>query len=196
MEQQRKQASVRSGRGQGEGGGKMAISPFRGRGLYDVHGEMNRLFDEMFGGLARRTGNRQGDETTAWSPSLDVLNEDGDVVVRAELPGVKPDDVDITLSRGVLTISGQRKAEDERRGQGYYVRERRYGSFRRSMVLPEDVDESKIHARFQDGVLEVRVEGAAAVQQPKKIQIEAASGEGPKDVQTNGEGSGNGSTGS
>ena len=174
----------------------MAISPFRGRGFYDVHGEMNRLFDEMFGGLARRTGNRREDETAAWSPALDVLHEEGDVIVRAELPGVRPEDVDITLSRGVLTISGQRKAEEERQGQGYYVRERRYGSFRRSMMLPEGVDESKIPARFKDGVLEVRVEGVAAVQEPKKIQIEAASGEGLVDVQPGDETSGNGNTGS
>src|SRR3712207_7539264 len=61
-----------------------------------------------------------------------------------------------------------------RSGSGYYVRERRYGSFRRSLPFPEDTDESNITARFQDGVLEVRVAGAAAVQEPKRIQIEGA----------------------
>ena len=168
----------------------MALSPFRGRGFYDVHGEMNRLFDEMFGGLARRSGARQGEGVAdSWSPALDVLHEDGDVVVRAELPGVKPEDVDITLSRGVLTISGQRKAETEQQGQGYYVRERRYGSFRRSMVLPEGIDESKINARYENGVLEVRIAGAAAVQEPKKIQIQAAEGESSSNGHTSGEGS-------
>lgn len=165
----------RSDGGWREGGWVMALSPFRGRGFYDVHGEMNRLFDEMFGGLARRSGGRQGEGAAgSWSPALDVLHEDGDVLVRAELPGVKPDDVDITLSRGVLTISGQRKAEQEQQGQGYYVRERRYGSFRRSLMLPEGIDESKIDARYENGVLEVRIAGAAAVQEPKKIQIQAA----------------------
>jgi HSP20 family protein len=118
-----------------------------------------------------------------------VLHDDGDVLVRAELPGVKPDDVEITLSRGVLTISGQRKAEQEQQGQGYYVRERRYGSFRRSLVLPEGIDESKINARYEDGVLEVRITGAAAVQEPKKIQIQAAGGESSSNGQTGGEGS-------
>ncbi len=168
----------------------MALSPFKGRGLYDVHGEMNRLFDEMFGGLARRSGSLQGEGVAdSWSPALDVLHDDGDVLVRAELPGVKPDDVDITLSRGVLTISGQRKAEQEQQGQGYYVRERRYGSFRRSLVLPEGIDESKINARYEDGVLEVRIAGAAAVQEPKKIQIQAAGGESSSNGQTGGEGS-------
>ncbi len=154
----------------------MSLSPFRGgRGFYDVHSEMNRLFDEMFGGMARRGGRGQeASQGEAWSPALDVLQEDGDVVVRAELPGVKPEDVDVTLSRGVLTISGRRKAEQEQQGQGYYVRERRYGSFRRSMVLPEGIDESKINARYEAGVLELRISGAAAVQEPKKIQIESA----------------------
>ena len=169
----------------------MALSPFRGRGFYDMHSEMNRMFDEMFGSLARTSGRQQGAQPMQWAPALDVLHEDGDVVVRAELPGVRLEDVDITLHRGVLTISGQRQAEEQREGAGYFVRERRYGTFRRSMTLPEGVDESSINARFQDGVLEVRISGAAAVQQPKRIQIEGESGEG-----AGGEGSGGESTGS
>ncbi len=147
----------------------MALSPFRG--FYDMQGEMNRMFDEMFGNLARTGGRQQGEQPTRWAPALDVLQEDGDIVVRAELPGVRREDVDITFHNGVLTISGVRKAEQEKEGAGYYVRERRYGSFRRSMTLPEGTDESKINASFEDGVLEVRVTGAAAVQEPKRIQI-------------------------
>jgi HSP20 family protein len=153
----------------------MALSPFRG--FYDMQSEMNRMFDEAFGSLARGGGRREVDAATRWAPALDVLHEDGDIVVRAELPGVKLEDVDITIHNGVLTISGERKAEQQREGSGYYVRERRYGSFRRSMTLPQGVDENSIHARFDGGVLEVRVAGAAAVQEPKRIQIEA-SGEG------------------
>ncbi len=153
----------------------MAMSPFRGRGFWDPLSEVNRLFDDMFGGLPRRPGARQlGGEASQWSPALDVISEDGDILVRAELPGVKPEDVDITLERGVLTISGQRQAEQERRGAGYYVRERRHGSFRRSMQLPEGVDENSISARFENGVLEVRIAGAAAVQEPRRIQIESS----------------------
>ncbi len=147
----------------------MALSPFRG--FYDMQGEMNRMFDEVFGNLARTGGRQQGDQPTQWAPALDVLQEDGDIVVRAELPGVRQEDVDITFHNGVLTISGVRKAEEEKEGAGYYVRERRYGSFRRSMTLPQGTDESKINASFEDGVLEVRVTGAAAVQEPKRIQI-------------------------
>src|ERR671920_879201 len=151
----------------------MALTPFRG--FYDMQGEMNRMFDEVFGSLARSGGRQQGEVPSQWAPALDVLQEDGDIVVRAELPGVRLEDVDITFHNGVLTISGVRQAEEQKEGSGYYVRERRYGSFRRNMALPEGTDESKIHARFQDGVLEVRVEGAAIEQAPKRIEIEGAS---------------------
>ena len=151
----------------------MALSPFRG--FYDMQSEMNRMFDEVFGDVARRSGRQQGEAPTRWAPVLDVLQEDGDIVVRAELPGVKPEDVDVTLHNGVLTIAGKREAEEQREGSGFIVRERRYGSFRRSMTLPQGVDESSIGARFEDGVLEVRVNGAAAVQEPRRIQIEGDS---------------------
>ncbi len=153
----------------------MALSPFRGRGFYDLHSEMNRMFDEMFGGLMRRPGGRQRAEITEWAPAMDVLTKDGDLVVRAELPGVKLEDVNITVQDRVLTISGERKVEEETERGGYYVRERRHGSFRRSMTLPEGVDEESIRARFQDGVLEVTLEGAAAVREPRRIQVEGGS---------------------
>ncbi len=149
------------------------LSPFRG--VYDVQGEVDRLFNEMLGGLSRGRGRHGGQQLAEWAPAIDVLTKDGDVVIRAELPGVKLEDVDITLQNGVLSISGEHKvAQDEERG-GYHVRERRYGSFRRSMTLPEGTDESKIHARFEDGVLEVTVEGAAIEQAPKRIEIEGSS---------------------
>ena len=154
------------------------LSPFRGRrGFYDPVSEMNRMFDEMLGGgLARRQGGQQQRaEVTEWAPAIDVVAKDGDLVLRAELPGIKQEDVDITLHDNVLTVSGERKAEQEEERGGYYVRERRYGSFSRSLTLPQGVDEGKIHARYEDGVLEVTVEGAAAVQEPKRIQIEGSS---------------------
>jgi HSP20 family protein len=149
----------------------MTLAPFRG--FYDVQSEMNRALDEVFGSLGLTPGRQQG-EPTRWAPALDVLQDDGDIVVRAELPGVKQENVDITFHNGVLTISGVREAEEQKEGSGYYMRERRYGSFRRHMALPEGADESRIHARFQDGVLEVRVRGAAVVEDPERIEIEGA----------------------
>ncbi|MEW6635530.1 MAG: Hsp20/alpha crystallin family protein [Actinomycetota bacterium] len=156
------------------------LSPFRGRGFYDLQSEMNRMFDDMFGSFFRGplATRRQRPEVAEWSPTMDVFGRDGDLVIKAELPGVRQEDVDVTLQNGVLTISGERKAEHEEERAGYYVRERRYGHFHRSMTLPEDVDESRIHATFKDGVLEVTVEGAAAVREPKRIQIEGGTTEG------------------
>ncbi len=150
------------------------LSPFRG--FYDAHSEVDRLFDEMFGGLSRGQGRRGGQHLAQWAPAVDVLTRDGDLVVRAELPGVKQEDVDITLQNGVLTISGEHKVDEEEERGGYHVRERRYGSFRRSMTLPEGTDESKVHARFEDGVLELTVEGAAVERAPKRIEIEGSNG--------------------
>ena len=144
------------------------LSPYRG--FRDVRGEIEQVFDEMFGPSRRP---RQGRKpAAAWAPYMDVLSQDGDLVVRAGLPGMKQEDVDITIQNGVLTISGDHKVDQEEERGGYYVRERRRGSFRRSLTLPENVDESKVRARFQSGVLEVTVEGAAAVKEPKRIEIE------------------------
>jgi len=152
----------------------MAMGPFgRGRGFSDLHSEMNRLFDETYGGLSRWPGGQQrAQQLTEWAPAVDVLQRDGDLVVRAELPGVRPEDVDITLQNRVLTISGQRREEQEEQRGGYYVRERRHGSFRRSMTLPEGVDEDRVRAWYENGVLEVTIEGAAAAREPRRIQVE------------------------
>jgi HSP20 family protein len=99
------------------------------------------------------------------------------LLVRAELPGVKLEDVEITFHERVLTISGERRAVEQKAGSGYLVRERRYGPFRRSLVLPHNVQEDRISARFEDGVLEVRVSGGATVLEPKRVQIQVP-GEG------------------
>jgi HSP20 family protein len=107
------------------------ISPYGGRGFYDPQSEANRLFDEMFGNLRGTSGRQQGTQPTQRAPMLDVLHEDGDLLIQAELPGVKREDVEITLHERVLTISGERRAEEQREGSGYYVRERHQGSFRR-----------------------------------------------------------------
>ena len=170
----------------------MALSPFRrgrgGGGFWDPLSEVNRMFDDVFGGLTRRPGGRQtGAELAEWAPAVDVLQRDGDLVVRAELPGVSPEDVDITLQNRVLTISGQRREEQEEQRGGYYVRERRSGSFSRSMTLPEGVDEDSIRARYENGVLEVTIAGAAAVREPRRIQVEGATSPGAAtDVATEG----------
>lgn len=152
------------------------LSPYRG--FRDVRREMEQMFDDMFGMMGRAPANRRVQEMAEWAPAMDVLRREGDLVIRAELPGVKLEDVDITVQNGVLNISGEHKVEEETGRGGYYMKERRHGSFRRSLTLPEGVDEDSINARFQDGVLEVTVAGAAAVREPKRIQIEGGEDEG------------------
>src|SRR5688500_20394975 len=128
----------------------MSLSPFGRRGgFYDAHSEVNRLMDEMFGGLGRRPAGRTAQAAVEWAPSVDVLPKDGDLVVRAEMPGVKPEDVEVEVHNGVLTISGERKVDEEEERAGYYVRELRHGSLQRSMNLPTSVDEQHSLARSQ-----------------------------------------------
>ena len=154
----------------------MEKGPYGDRGFYDPQSEVNRLFDEMLGGLGN-TGRQQRAPQTQWAPALDVVHEDGDLLIRAELPGVKREDVEITLHERVLTVSGERRAEEQKAGSGYLVRERRHGPFRRGLVLPRNVQEDRISARFEDGVLEVRVPGDATELQPKRVRIQGP-GEG------------------
>ena len=87
---------------------------------------------------------------------------------------LKREDVDVSLRNGVLTISGERKEEEEHKDAGYLVKERRYGAFRRSMTLPEGIDEERIKASFKDGMLEVTVKGASTQvdEGPKRIEIQ------------------------
>lgn len=147
-----------------------------------MQSEMNRMFDEVLGGMARgRTGRQQGAQAAEWAPSMDVLEEDGNLVIRAELPGVKQEDVDITVHDRALTISGQRGEETETERGGYHVRERRRGAFSRSVMLPQDVDEHRIRARYEDGILEVTVEGVTAVREPRRIQIEGSTSDESSD---------------
>ncbi len=156
----------------------MSRSSFGGRGFYDPHSEVNRLFDEAFANLGRHGVRQQGGAPTQWAPTIDVLHVGEDLLIRAELPGVRLEGVEITLHERQLTISGERKAEEQRGSSSYLVRERRHGAFRRSVVLPHDVEEDRIGARFEGGVLEVRVPGGAAERGPKRIRIEGSGSEG------------------
>jgi HSP20 family protein len=137
-----------------------------------MQSQMNRMFNEMLGSNVGRSPARQLEGLAEWVPAVDATAKNGDLVIRAELPGIRPEDVDISLHGNVLTISGERKVEQEEERSGYYIRERRYGSFSRSFTLPQGTDESKVRARFENGILEVTVEGASVVEEPKRIQIE------------------------
>ena len=128
--------------------------------LEELRGRMDRMFEEMMG-EAREIRAEAG-----WSPAIDVHREDGKLIVRADVPGVKPDEIKVEVVDDLLTVSGQHEETEEEKGRDFVRRERRYGSFRRSIPLPPDVDPDAIEAVTHDGVLEVTVplpekEGAA-----------------------------------
>jgi HSP20 family protein len=105
-----------------------------------------------------------------WLPAMDLVEADGSYVLRADLPGLSQDDVSIELNERVLTISGERKSEHESSTDGYRRVERAFGSFKRSVTLPEGVDAEAITAGFEHGVLEVTIPKPAA-RVPRKIEI-------------------------
>lgn len=134
--------------------------------------QMNRLFDDAFSGSlpALRAGNG-----AALAPSIDVKETDKAIEVEAELPGVDEKDVQVMLEDNVLTIRGEKKAEKEESKKGYYMSERSYGSFLRSLELPTGVDPDKVNATFNKGVLKVTLPKPPAAQsKAKKIDVKTA----------------------
>jgi HSP20 family protein len=120
---------------------------------WDPFGELSELrtrFDRMFEDLA--PGRERG-----WTPAIDVIRHDDQLVVRADIPGIKPEEVKIEVEDDILTVSGEHEEEKEEKGKHFVRRERRYGSFSRSMALPSGVDVSKIEAKTKDGVVEVTI---------------------------------------
>src|SRR5436190_15332746 len=136
-----------------------------------LHSEVNRIFDTFFGGRPANGGQRR------WVPAMDLTETDDHLVLRADLPGLDKDDVKIEVTDGVLTISGERKAEQEERTDGFYRVERAFGAFSRSMSLPEHVDAEKVTANFDKGVLEVRIPKPEE-REPHRVQIGAQSVDG------------------
>ena len=130
-------------------------------GLARLHNEMDDLFDGFFRGLDRPFAGYK-----AW-PAIDVAEEENSVIVRAEIPGCKADDIDISVYGNTLTISGEKKLEEEKKEKGYYHVESTYGSFRRELTLPTDVDPSKVEAACKDGVLTITLPKAASAKAVK-----------------------------
>ncbi len=141
------------------------------RELNTIQNEMNRLFNTFFEAPAQSNG-----PTAArrWLPAMDLVEAGDEFVLRADLPGVSEDDVNIELEDNVLTISGERKSEHEERKEGYYRVERASGNFSRSLTLPEGVDPEKVRASFDRGVLEVRIPKPEQ-RKPHKVTISAGT---------------------
>ncbi len=148
-------------------------NPFRG--LTDTMSEMARMREYAEGGGPGQEDQRRT-HATAWVPTTDIFARRDDVVIRCELAGVNEEDIDISLSNAVLTLSGERSIELNEEEIHYYTRERSYGHFRRSINLPEGTDGSKITATFEEGLLEITVKGAADLPETQRIQIGKGSG--------------------
>jgi HSP20 family protein len=113
-------------------------------------GELRSRFDRMFDEFA-------DSRERAWTPAIDVVRENGNLVVRADIPGIKPEEVKIEVEDDILTVSGEHEEHKEEKDKHYVRRERRYGSFSRSMTLPPGVEAKNIKAKTHDGVVEVTI---------------------------------------
>jgi len=143
--------------------------PFRD--LAGLQDRMNRLFDESFRGLTRG-GAAEEDWALGgtWAPAVDIYEQEGHIVLKAELPGIDPKDVDIRLENNVLTLRGERRVDNDVQRDSYHRVERAYGSFTRSFTLPSVVDQEHIKADYKDGVLKVTLPKREEAK-PKQISI-------------------------
>ncbi len=133
-------------------------------------------FDQLFEGFFRPLRRLEEQTQTHWDlvPAVDVSEEDEQFTVRAELPGVKKDDISVTVENGVLTIGAETRSESESKdGERYIRQERRYGKYLRSLRLGVQIDEHKIKATYKDGVLELVLPKAETVK-PKRIAVDVA----------------------
>ena len=150
--------------------GETSVS--RSRDVFSaMRDEMDRMFERFEHGWPRLpTLLRRGGGITV--PELDVRENINSITVEAELPGVDEKDVSVTLANGMLTIKGEKKHEKEDRGENYYVAERSFGSFERAIRLPDTVDETKVDAKFDKGVLRITAaKKPEAVKAERKIEI-------------------------
>jgi HSP20 family protein len=124
--------------------------------MQTIQQEMNRLFGTLFD-APQSGGGGDGGSLQRWIPAMDLVEEGDHYVLRADLPGVREEDINVELEDNVLTISGERRAEHEERREGYYRVERASGKFSRSLTLPEGIEPESIEAQFENGVLTVRI---------------------------------------
>ena len=141
------------------------------RELSSLQNEMNRLFNAFFETPATGGGGGNGGTMRRWLPAMDLVETDEHFVLRADLPGLTENDVNIELEDNVLTVSGERKTEHEDKREGFYRVERSFGQFRRSLSLPEGVDAEGISANFDKGVLEVRIPKPEE-RKPRRVAIQ------------------------
>ncbi len=160
-----------TGKGQGGRLPSRYMDPFQA-----FRGEMDRLFDDFLGGLPTLSNLRQTfPAAQVLTPALDVKETEKELVVKADLPGIDEKDVYLTIQDGILTMRGEKKGERKDERENYYLVERSYGSFERSIRLPETIDEDKVEAHFDKGVLTVTLpKRPEMVKAQKKIEIKSS----------------------
>jgi HSP20 family protein len=135
--------------------------------------QMNQMFDDFFRGTGLEHFGPMRERWETLSPRVDVTETDKEVKVSAELPGLDEKEIDLSLSRDMLTIRGEKRREEEEQGRNYYRAERSYGAFHRSVPLPAPVDADRADAVFRKGVLTVILPKASTVEGRKKITIKS-----------------------
>ena len=150
------------------------------RELSSIQNEMNRLFNTFFD-QPNQTGRSNG-TMRRWLPPMDLIETADHYVLRADLPGLSDEDVNVQLEDNMLTISGERKAEHQREQEGYYRLERAFGTFSRSLTLPEGVDPDGVQAQFDRGVLEIRIPKPEQ-KKPKTVQITVGANPDTKTIE-------------
>jgi HSP20 family protein len=135
--------------------------------------EMGRYFEDVFGRpFLPAAWRRVPSEDLVWAPSIEVVEKEDKFLIKVELPGVKEEDINISLAGNTLTIEGEKETESEVEKKGYYYSESSYGSFSRSMTIPSTIDASKIEANCDKGVCEISLPKILEVK-PKKIKVAA-----------------------
>lgn len=147
--------------------------------LLGAQDDLNRLFRS--GWLRGTASEGTSSQAGTWAPAIDIYETEDSLVVEAEVPGVEPGDISVTLDDGVLTLRGERKLEKEVKEENYHRVERAYGAFQRGIRLPSDLDPDKVKASFDNGVLKVTVEKTAP-KKPKSISVEVQSKKDKKQV--------------
>jgi HSP20 family protein len=150
-------------------------NPFEG--VSDFFSEMNRMRELGRGEGGQGPEERHRTHATAWVPATDILASGGDLLIRVEVAGVRPEDIDVTFSGGVLTVSGTRDTAGGATGDAFYIRERYSGTFRRAITLPPDTLASQISAEFDNGLVELTVRGGARGAEPQRIALHDRSGD-------------------
>ena len=137
------------------------------RDMFSARNRMSRLMDDFF---MPSPYFKQESPAWDWNPSVDIYNEDNSIVLKAELPGVEKDNINIDIKDRVLTLKGERSTDNEVKEDSYYRRERSFGKFERRFALPENVNADEVKADYKDGILRIEIPKPVA-EQPKQITV-------------------------